>query len=196
MEDPDRARLRQKQSSNSNPNLDDFMGSTQGSSSGSTRPSAESPETFEGLASLFSMLRASASVQANDAQQQVLQGLIQQLQQEAQQGSTKPPTSKFFLRNLPTAKAPTTPCAICVENFDNDSDDPAKALPCKHIFHKKCITPWLKLHNTCPFCRWELPTDDKIYERGRKERQKVEAKKRGIVLDDEEDDDPMSAMYG
>ncbi|KAJ3130929.1 hypothetical protein HK100_007155 [Physocladia obscura] len=101
--------------------------------------------------------------------------------------------SDGILRN--ETKNQPAPCSICVENFDSESrDDPAKQLPCNHVFHKQCITPWLKLHNTCPFCRWEVPTDDAVYERGRKQRQKVEAKKRGIVLDDEEDDDPMGHM--
>ena len=39
----------------------------------------------------------------------------------------------------------------------------AVIMPCGHPFHKKCITPWLKLHNTCPICRFAVETNDKEY---------------------------------
>jgi hypothetical protein len=72
-------------------------------------------------------------------------------------------------------------CPICVDEFSDNVL--IKRLPCKHFFHKACITPWLKLHNTCPFCRREFQTDDKIYEKIRKKK----ARENGWDTDDEDE---------
>lgn len=43
-------------------------------------------------------------------------------------------------------------CAICL-----DSIYPAKyKLPCKHLFHVKCIKKWLKHSQSCPVCRYVI----------------------------------------
>jgi len=51
-------------------------------------------------------------------------------------------------------------CAICKEQFSLKTDDPDElmvvTLPCKHIFHEPCITPWLKSSGTCPVCRYAI----------------------------------------
>ena len=38
------------------------------------------------------------------------------------------------------------------------------------MFHNNCVTKWLNMHNTCPLCRFELPTDNVEYEKIRNER--------------------------
>ncbi|KAL1565175.1 hypothetical protein AAHA92_07425 [Salvia divinorum] len=56
-----------------------------------------------------------------------------------------------------TSTAPSTQqCSICLEDFDISSDA-ASVTPCKHYFHKDCITQWQRRKQTCPMCRHELP---------------------------------------
>jgi len=45
-------------------------------------------------------------------------------------------------------------CCICKEFFR--IQDFGMELPCKHLYHKDCITPWLQKNNTCPLCRHQL----------------------------------------
>jgi hypothetical protein len=49
-------------------------------------------------------------------------------------------------------------CAICREEFGRQEN--ALQLPCRHPFHAECIHPWLAQRNSCPLCRFELPTGD------------------------------------
>ena len=130
----------------------------------------------------------------------------------------KPPASKTFIRNLPTTTIkPGTECPICTDEFD--PRESATVLPCRHLFHRACITPWLEVvrgtisisllsvsclfsnllgfcstsqNNSCPLCRDELPTDDEEYEREKREKKKAEAKKNRK----EEDGDDYNPLYG
>lgn len=61
-------------------------------------------------------------------------------------------------------------CCICLE--DHTIGTKVIRMPCAHMFHSDCIHDWLSRHCTCPVCRYELPTLDEAYERGRKERMK------------------------
>ncbi|XP_070607120.1 E3 ubiquitin-protein ligase RNF149 isoform X2 [Erythrolamprus reginae] len=48
----------------------------------------------------------------------------------------------------------TENCAICIENYK--AKDTVRLLPCKHIFHKQCIDPWLLEQRTCPMCKLDI----------------------------------------
>lgn len=46
-------------------------------------------------------------------------------------------------------------CVICLEEFDDK--EKFRKLPCKHIFHKKCIDHWVMYSKTaCPICNDEI----------------------------------------
>eukprot|EP01064_Diplonema_japonicum_P022023 TRINITY_DN3164_c0_g1_i1.p1 TRINITY_DN3164_c0_g1~~TRINITY_DN3164_c0_g1_i1.p1 ORF type:complete len:260 (+),score=62.01 TRINITY_DN3164_c0_g1_i1:60-782(+) len=81
------------------------------------------------------------------------------------QPEVPPPTSAEVLRNLPsvvtTEEHHEAVCPVCQDNFV--SGETGTELPCGHLFHKDCITPWLEAKNSCPTCRHELPTDDAEY---------------------------------
>ncbi|XP_016487413.1 RING-H2 finger protein ATL70-like [Nicotiana tabacum] len=49
-------------------------------------------------------------------------------------------------------------CSICLADYK--SKDMLRLLPdCGHLFHLKCVDPWLLLNSTCPVCRNSpLPT--------------------------------------
>ncbi|CAA2990315.1 E3 ubiquitin- ligase CIP8 [Olea europaea subsp. europaea] len=83
-----------------------------------------------------------------------------------------PPASKEAvegLENMLIGKEETSrACAICKESLN--VGDKAKKLPCGHEYHGDCIVPWLSSRNSCPICRFELPTDDPEYEEERKTR--------------------------
>lgn len=45
-------------------------------------------------------------------------------------------------------------CAICIEGYR--SSEVVRILPCKHVFHKSCIDPWLIEHRSCPICKIDI----------------------------------------
>jgi hypothetical protein len=61
-------------------------------------------------------------------------------------------------------------CVVCCERLET-SETVVQLPGCAHIFHEQCVMAWLKSHNTCPYCRRELPTDDAEYEHVRRQRQ-------------------------
>ncbi|KAK5865648.1 hypothetical protein PBY51_019900 [Eleginops maclovinus] len=45
-------------------------------------------------------------------------------------------------------------CAVCIEGYK--PNDVVRVLPCRHVFHKHCVDPWLQDHRTCPMCKMNI----------------------------------------
>ncbi|XP_059405832.1 E3 ubiquitin-protein ligase Praja-2-like isoform X2 [Carassius carassius] len=71
-----------------------------------------------------------------------------------------PPATEQIINCLPqiTINAENTEleqcCAICCCEYVKD--EIATLLPCRHMFHKLCVTLWLRKSGTCPVCRHVL----------------------------------------
>ncbi|PIA59666.1 hypothetical protein AQUCO_00400514v1 [Aquilegia coerulea] len=99
-------------------------------------------------------------------------GFEQLLEQLAEADSSRrgaPPTAASFVDTLPCVlideehtKHGDLVCAVCKDLLSIGTA--ANQLPCMHLYHPSCILPWLNARNSCPLCRYELPTDDKDYE--------------------------------
>ncbi|KAG7549064.1 Zinc finger RING-type [Arabidopsis thaliana x Arabidopsis arenosa] len=97
--------------------------------------------------------------------------LLEQLAESDNSRRGAPPASVSCVRNLPRViigeehVMKGLVCAICKELFTLSNE--TTQLPCLHLYHAHCIVPWLSARNSCPLCRYELPTDDKDYEDGK-----------------------------
>lgn len=88
-----------------------------------------------------------------------------------------PPASAKFMADLvintlesdeqvTATRAECAQCAVCMCAFERG--DRVVRLLCRHPFHDDCVLPWLRQTSTCPSCRFQLPTDDRKFERRKK----------------------------
>lgn len=89
--------------------------------------------------------------------------------QFAEADNGKPPASSSVVENLPSVVVSEEDvekngslCPVCKDEFI--VGEKVMQLPCGHHYHTDCIVTWLQMRNTCPVCRYELPTDDADYE--------------------------------
>ena len=109
--------------------------------------------------------------------------IVNNMRNENHREQKNPPASKESIRGLKRFKMEKKyakkkentnneyeypECTICLCKIG--SGDSTILLPCSHMFHDKCIEEWLNRHNTCPLCRYELPTDNREYENERNQR--------------------------
>ena len=61
----------------------------------------------------------------------------------------------------------STACTICLNDFGVQSPEGINEAPirvpwCRHIFGDHCIKRWFKDSNTCPYCRYQVPSDRRV----------------------------------
>ena len=61
-------------------------------------------------------------------------------------------------------------CPVCADSYEIGATT-VRLPTCGHVFHESCALMWLTKHNTCPYCRKELPTEDEEYEIERRRRE-------------------------
>lgn len=87
-----------------------------------------------------------------------------------------PPAAKKVIESLPRIKINSDnlseysdkDCLVCMDSVQLENI--TIKLKCLHYFHEQCIVDWLKVHNTCPVCREEYPTDDVDFENRKSKR--------------------------
>ncbi|KAJ2510530.1 hypothetical protein GGI11_005457 [Coemansia sp. RSA 2049] len=180
--------------------VDDFM--TMESNRPTPVSAMAAPERFLSVARMYSDFveeRGADSAASTSSHQQFLESLIMQLYEEANAASTgPPPASREFIRTLPVVSrsqcqgGASVSCTICNEEAFPDSgreqakpasEDSVTRLPCKHYYHRECVKPWLELHNTCPMCRFEVPSDDPQWlEKKREDEQRSAAEIKDMMM--------------
>jgi len=93
-----------------------------------------------------------------------------------------PPASKFEVEKVLNSHVEFVKeeekCPVCLIEFDLGLKDVVRIeCDCKQPFHKTCIKKWLMTTNSCPNCRFELPTDDAHYENMKKIKKEEEERK-------------------
>ncbi|XP_061525079.1 RING finger protein 150-like [Phycodurus eques] len=72
--------------------------------------------------------------------------------------AAKKAISKLQVRNIRKGDQETEAdfdnCAVCIEGYK--ANDVVRILPCRHLFHKSCVDPWLLDHRTCPMCKMNI----------------------------------------
>ncbi|XP_010257723.1 PREDICTED: E3 ubiquitin-protein ligase RING1-like [Nelumbo nucifera] len=85
--------------------------------------------------------------------------LLQHLAENDPNRYGTPPAQKEAVEAMPTVKiTENLQCSVCLDDLEIGTE--AKEMPCKHKFHSGCILPWLKLHSSCPICRFRIPADE------------------------------------
>lgn len=115
---------------------------------------------------LVLVLSVSNDTQTSGSEENSIEDVLNRLF-HAHQPQGPPPASQKALDSLESVKIEgnlrneVPRCTICFEDFDYDCEEIVR-LPCNatHVFHRDCVSTWLKQHGTCPICRHQLPTEN------------------------------------
>ncbi|XP_058775345.1 E3 ubiquitin-protein ligase MPSR1-like [Vicia villosa] len=89
-----------------------------------------------------------------------LETLLHELGSSTHNG--QPPASKESIQGMKKVEIEESDngeCVVCLEQFEVNGV--IKEMPCKHRFHGDCIEKWLRIHGSCPVCRFQMPIDER-----------------------------------
>ena len=66
--------------------------------------------------------------------------------------------TSLFIDILFPKKRNEKQCAICFDDIEGADDTICCLFSCQNVFHTRCISKWLAVQNTCPFCRYKYIT--------------------------------------
>ncbi|XP_058096434.1 E3 ubiquitin-protein ligase MPSR1-like [Magnolia sinica] len=89
-----------------------------------------------------------------------LDALVREISEMETGKKGPPPASKASIESMPKVEISKEgeECAICLEGMEVGGE--AKEMPCKHRYHWNCIEKWLRLHGSCPVCRYKMPVEE------------------------------------
>ncbi|KAJ3673373.1 hypothetical protein LUZ60_006747 [Juncus effusus] len=103
-----------------------------------------------------------------------------------------PPASKASIDALKTVKKEEngegeSACVVCLEGlFEREEEGLVKEMPCGHKYHGDCIEKWLRIHGSCPVCRFRMPEEQEAEEKktDQAEREEEEGRRNGSFFVD------------
>lgn len=93
---------------------------------------------------------------------------------QARDASKQPqPATQSLIDHLPIIRCTSdilpqysgSPCAVCL--CDYEVGDTMRPLPCKHVFHHRCINKWLQRNGVCPLCMQNVQQSNSILVKGK-----------------------------
>mmetsp|Transcript_5046 Transcript_5046/g.16460 ORF Transcript_5046/g.16460 Transcript_5046/m.16460 type:complete len:324 (+) Transcript_5046:279-1250(+) len=144
--------------------------------------------------SIIDQMEEQLSQWAGQGHHEVIPGLEEIINQTIEEAAGQanhgpPPASKAAVQALRRVEVTQerldevgagTECAVCREELKLGEE--VQQMPCNktHVFHPDCLKPWLDAHNSCPVCRFELPTDDHDYERAKEVAKERAEERQGV----------------
>lgn len=147
--------------------------------------------------------RALRTINADEGSE-VLQEIVASLERVNDKFRPDMGVTQEFLDSLERVDVSLLPenadCPICTNRFADNEYPLIVKLPChvkgtskkEHMFDMECITPWLKMHSSCPLCRFDVRDADSV----RRERLARDLARAKAEDDEEEEEEEGWDMYG